>query len=197
MRSRGLLAPGRKWSDNRTEMGEPPTMRLILFRHGPAGQRDAKRWPDDGKRPVTRSGRERTVRAAAGLRRLIGRVARVATSPLTRAKQTAELLVQALETEVRVETLDSLAPGAPHRETLKWLREVESGASVVLVGHEPHLGKLAGMLLFNSVSAELPLKKAGAVWIDFIGPVEPGAGRLRAFLPPRVLRRLAGGRSEA
>ena len=146
---------------------------------------------------MTRRGRERTARAAAGLRRLMGRTVRVATSPLTRARQTAELLVAALETEVKIETLEALSPAAPYRETLRWLREVESGASVVLVGHEPHLGKLAGMLLFNSVSAELPLKKAGAVWIDFVGPVEPGAGRLRAFLPPRVLRRLAGGRSEA
>jgi phosphohistidine phosphatase len=171
-------------------------MRLILFRHGPAGERDAKRWSDDAKRPLTRNGRERTSLAAAGLRRLLGRPGRVAASPLVRARQTAEVLVAAAGPEVKIETLEALSPGAPFRETLRWLRDVESGARVILVGHEPHLGKLAGMLLFNSVSATLPLKKAGAVWIDFIGPVEPGAGRLRAFLPPRVLRRLGRGRTE-
>jgi len=171
-------------------------MRLILFRHGPAGRADEKRWPDDAKRPVTRRGRERTAHAAAGLRRLLGRVRRVATSPLLRARQTAELLVAAIGPEVRIETLDALAPGAPYREVVRWLREVESGACVVLVGHEPHLGKLAGVLLFDSVAAPLPLKKAGAVCIDFIGPVEPGAGHLRAFLPPRTLRQLGRHRSE-
>src|SRR5262247_2021812 len=189
MRARGSpVASGRARSDNRTEMGEPPTMRLILFRHGPAGQREAKRWPDDAKRPLTRRGRERTTLASAGLRRLLGRPGRIAASPLLRARQTAEVLGAAAGPEVRIETLEALVPGAPYREALRWLREVESGATVILVGHEPHLGKLAGMLLFNSVSATLPLKKAGALWIDFIGPVEPGVGRLRAFLPPRVLR---------
>lgn len=170
-------------------------MRLILFRHGPAGKADAARWPDDGKRPVTRRGRERTSRAAAGLKRLLGRARRVVTSPLARARQTAELIAGALAPDVRIETLEALAPGAPYRETIRWLRGVESGSSVVLVGHEPHLGKLAGVLLFDSLAAHLPLKKAGAVLIDFVGAVEPGAGRLYAFLPPRVLRALARARS--
>jgi phosphohistidine phosphatase len=166
-------------------------MRLILFRHGPAGQRDPARWPDDAKRPVTRRGRERTVRAAAGLRRLIGAANRVVTSPLVRARQTAELVGEAVAPQVRVETLDALLPGAPTRETLRWLRGLDSGAKVILVGHEPHLGKVAGILLFDSVAAQMPLKKAGALMIDFVGPVEAGAGRLVAFLPPRALRGLA------
>jgi len=166
-------------------------MRLILFRHGPAGHRDPARWPDDAKRPVTRRGRERTRFAAVGLRRLLGRGGRIVTSPLARARQTAEVLVEALVTDAQIETLDALAPGAPSREALRWLRGIETGACVILVGHEPHLGKLAGALLFDSLSAHLPLKKAGAMIIDFVGPVEPGTGRLYAFLPPRALRRLA------
>ena len=166
-------------------------MRLILFRHGPASQRDPARWPDDAKRPVTRRGRERTARAAAGLQRLMGAANRVASSPLVRARQTAEVVVEAVAPEVKIETLDALAPGAPAREILRWLRGLDSGAKVILVGHEPHLGKVAGVLLFDSVAAQMPLKKAGALMIDFVGPVEPGAGRLVAFLPPRALRRLA------
>lgn len=172
-------------------------MRVILFRHGPAGQPDASRWPDDGKRPLTRRGLERTARAADGLRRLFGRTARVVASPLERARQTARIVSESFTPAGKVETLDALAPGVPLREALRWLRDLRSGASVVLVGHEPHLGKLAGALLFGSAGGALPMKKAGALVIDFVGPVEPGAGRLYAFLPPRAMRRLARSKAGA
>ncbi len=172
-------------------------MRVILFRHGPAGQRDDARWPDDGKRPLTKRGLERTARAADGLLRFIGRAGRVVASPLERARQTARVIGEAGAPDSRVEALEALAPGVPLRETLRWLKDLKSGATVVLVGHEPHLGKLAGALLFGSSGAALPLKKAGAVVIDFVGPVGPGAGRLHAFLPPRALRRLARSKAPA
>jgi len=165
-------------------------MRVILFRHGPAGKRDAARWSDDSKRPLTKRGLERTALAAEGLRRFLGRAGRVVGSPLERARQTARLIGESMAPECQVETLEALAPGAPVRETLRWLRDLKTGAGVVVVGHEPHLGKLAGVLLFGSSGSALPMKKAGAVVIDFVGPVEPGAGRLYAFLPPRALRRL-------
>ena len=170
-------------------------MRVILFRHGPAGQRDAARWPDDGKRPLTKRGLERTARAADGLRRFAGASLRVHTSPLERARQTARIIGEAMAPGTRTETLEALVPAAPIREAVRWLKDAKSGASIVLVGHEPHLGKLAGMLLFGSTGTALPMKKAGALVVDFVGPVEPGAGRLYAFLPPRALRRL--GRAKA
>lgn len=165
-------------------------MRLILFRHGPASRRDPARWPDDTKRTLTRRGRERTYLAAVGLRRLLGRTGRIVTSPLVRAAQTAEVMVEAQVSDQRVETLEALAPGAPHREVLHWLRGIETGSCVILVGHEPHLGRLAGLLVLDSPTANLPLKKASAMLIDFVGKVEPGGGRLTAYLPPRVMRRL-------
>jgi len=172
-------------------------MRVILFRHGPAGRRDASRWPDDGERPVTRRGLAKTAHAADGLRRFLGRGGRVVTSPLERARQTAKVVSDALAPDGRMETLECLAPGAPVREALRWLRGLESGPSIILVGHEPHLGKLAGVLVFGASGSALPIKKAGALVIDFVGPVEPGAGKLYAFLPPRLLRRMGRPRSHA
>ena len=170
-------------------------MRVILFRHGPAGKRDAARWADDGKRPLTKRGVERTAVAARGLRRFLGRAGRVVGSPLERARQTARVIGESMAPDCRVETVEALSPGAPIRETLRWLRDFKTGTGVILVGHEPHLGKLAGALLFGTSGSPLPLKKAGGLVIDFVGPVEPGAGRLYAFLPPRALRRM--GRTKA
>jgi len=172
-------------------------MRVILFRHGPAGQHDAARWPDDVKRPLTKRGIEKTARAADGLQRFVGRPGRVIASPLERARQTARIIGEAIAPGSRTEILEALVPGAPIRETLRWLKDLKSGASVVLVGHEPQLGKLAGALLFGSSGAVLPMKKAGALVIDFVGPVESGAGRLYAFLPPRAMRQLARTKARA
>jgi phosphohistidine phosphatase len=165
-------------------------MRMILFRHGPAGRRDAARWPDDADRPVTKRGLERTARAAAGLRHLLGRESLVLTSPLVRARQSADLVGEIAALDAPVEVLQTLAPGSAYRETLRRLAGLDSAASVVLVGHEPHLGRLAGLLLFGAPATNLALKKAGACVIDFVGPVGAGTGRLHAFLSPRLLRRL-------
>lgn len=170
-------------------------MRVILFRHGPAGRRDPARWADDAERPLTKRGADRTRSAARGLHRFIEGGALVLSSPLTRAFGTAAITREALGLQAPVQPFDALAPGGSYRAVLARLVSTGSGTCVVLVGHEPDLGKLAGMLLFGAPARSLPLKKAGACVIDFTGPPEPGAGHLHAFLPPRALRRLAQTRS--
>lgn len=163
-------------------------MRIILFRHGPAGKRDEARWPDDAFRPLTARGIERTRLAALGVVRLERSITRVLSSPLKRAAETAELLAEALKGRARVEPLDALAPGRPFRAVLAKLAEAGPDEAVALVGHEPDLGKLAGVMLIGA-PASLPLKKAGACAIAFDGMVVAGGGRLEWFLPPKVLRR--------
>jgi phosphohistidine phosphatase SixA len=64
-------------------------MKIILFRHGPAGARDPSRWPDDAERPLTARGEKRTRLAAMGLRRVEKNIERLITSPLKRADRTA------------------------------------------------------------------------------------------------------------
>ena len=164
-------------------------MMVILFRHGPAGRRDASRWPDDRKRPLTEQGIERTCAAAYGLMRLLGKTPHVFTSPLVRAEQTAKLLVDAAKAE-SAETLEALAPGHTPRAVVRRLAGLATNELVVLVGHEPDLGALAGLLVGGTNGPALPLKKAGAAVVSFVGPVRIGEGRLNALLPPRLLRRL-------
>ena len=171
-------------------------MRIILFRHGPAGSRDAARWPADAERPLTSKGAERTARAARGLARVAPAIGAVLTSPLLRALRSAQLVREELGVEAPPEVLDALEPGGSFREVLARLSAFESGDVVCLVGHEPDLGKLAGVLVFGAPATTLPLKKAGACIIDFVGAIAPGVGRLHAFLPPRVLRRMAHSKSK-
>ena len=165
-------------------------MRLILFRHGPAGEADAEKWPDDGLRPLTARGMRRTHEAARGLARLEPHVTLILSSPLERATQTAAILREVLAIAAEVSEQPRLAQGGGIRELLAALPETAGEEALVLVGHEPHLGKLAGTLLFGA-PAHLPIKKAGACAIEFDGMPRAGAGRLAWFLPPRALRQLA------
>jgi phosphohistidine phosphatase len=168
-------------------------MRLILFRHGPAGERDPLRWPDDHARPLSDKGVERTLEAARGVLRLERGLTHVISSPLVRARQSAELLAGHAGLALEDAGMESLAPGGSWRRTLTALEALPVDARIALVGHEPDLGKLAGVLLFGAPRA-LTLKKAGACSIDFETHAVAGAGTLRWFLPPRALRQFAGRR---
>ena len=170
-------------------------MRVILFRHGPAGDRDAGRWPDDRLRPLTARGESRTRRAARGMLRLEGEVHALLTSPLVRCMRSAEILAQEAEMSRSPEALDALAPRGSWRDVILRLGEESPEATVVLVGHEPDLGKLAGVLLFGAPAA-MALKKAGGCSIEFEAPVAPGTGQLRWFMPARALAHVAASRSK-
>jgi len=109
-----------------------------------------------------------------------------------RACETADALVRATGTRCKV--TEVLAPGINARELNALLAEVDATATVVLVGHEPDLGLLAGALV-GGVAGPLPLKKAGACAIAFDGRPRRGAGMLLWFAAPRMLRALGKGRN--
>jgi phosphohistidine phosphatase len=165
-------------------------MLLVLFRHGPAGIADPTRWADDAKRPLSPRGIEKTRRAARGLKGLLGDEPRLLSSPLVRAKETADLLATAYAPALPVDILEALATGRPLGELMSRLVELGEG-TFVLVGHEPGLGRLAGLLVCGE-SATLPLKKAGACAIELEGKAAPGRGSLKWLATPRILRGLAG-----
>src|ERR1051325_184968 len=89
---------------DRTRPGEHPnvqamkaSMRVYLFRHGHAGQRDSSRWPNDDLRPLATRGRERPRDAPEGLPGFERETAVIWSSPLTRAIQTARILGESLD----------------------------------------------------------------------------------------------------
>ncbi len=164
-------------------------MRIVFFRHGPAGRRDASSWPDDGLRPLTDRGRRRTAAAARGLSRLERNWTAILTSPLSRARQTAEIAGGVLRPEGGIETVEALAPGGDRRETWRRVRKFAPGARLVLVGHEPDLGALAGELAFGT-GVHVPLRKAGACCVRIDDELRVGSGAMEWILLPRILRRL-------
>lgn len=165
-------------------------MKVLIIRHGPAG--DSAAWEAEGRddrlRPLTAEGKKQMRNAAAGLAILVRDVSLLATSPLTRAAQTAEIV--AAEYGCEIVPLEALAPDHDPEEAVKWLRKQEPDLTVGLVGHEPHLSTLVGYLLTGSRASFVDLKKGGACLVEMTEPLEPGRGALAWLLTPRALRRL-------
>lgn len=158
---------------------------LYLIRHAIAAERgDA--WPDDDKRPLTEDGIDRMRKAARGLARLDVSIDIVFTSPLVRARQTAEILAAALETRPSLVAIESLAPGAAYAALMADLEKHGRRNRLALVGHEPGLGELAGRLLGSRHAIEFKKGAICRIDIDQIPPAGPG--ELRWFVTPRILR---------
>jgi phosphohistidine phosphatase len=167
---------------------ELPT-RLIFVRHGIA-EAAGSEYPDDGERPLSDRGRRRTKETALGFEWLKVVPTRIVTSPLLRARQTADILQGILAPEISLEICQHLAPGGEPEEALAWL-EAKGGEEIVLVGHLPDLAQLAVLFVSDQSHFHFELKRAGACRVDFEGPPAFGTGSLRWLLTPRILRGLA------
>jgi len=169
-----------------------PTGRLLLVRHAIAEERDvfARTGQSDGYRPLTEKGARRMQLAARGLWELVDQIDLLATSPLVRAVQTAEILSEAFDGIPIVEA-DVLATG-PESAFLSWYRGVSDSGLVAVVGHEPYLGEWASWLVAGPAADFLVFKKGGACLFEFNGPIEPGGAVMHWHVAPAHLRVLGG-----
>src|SRR6266550_269206 len=115
---------------------------LYLIRHGLAEGR-GEAWPDDNKRPLTEEGMTRLRKEARGLARLGVTFDLVLTSPLVRARQTAEIVAAAFDSKPHLTATDALIPGAQYAAVMAELEKHMKKSRIALVGHEPGLGELA------------------------------------------------------
>jgi phosphohistidine phosphatase len=164
-----------------------PQIELYLVRHAIAAER-GQEWPDDNKRPLTERGISRFKDGIAGLRWLDVTVDEVITSPLVRAKQTADLLAAGLAGKPVVRVLDALAPGHSPAAVMTQLAKLARRTRIALVAHEPGLGELAAHLI--GASRPLPFRKGGVCRIDVESLTTKRAGSLTWFVTPKMLREL-------
>jgi phosphohistidine phosphatase len=163
---------------------------LLIVRHGPAGDREEweRTGKDDALRPLTPKGKKELREVATGLRRVVPALDLIATSPWTRAKQTADIVNK--EYGVDLDEVEQLTSDHRPEELRSWLGEQKGREAVALVGHEPHLGLLVGYLLSGTSTSFVDLKKGGACLIEMDDPSRPGTGCLGWLMTCRELRRL-------
>jgi phosphohistidine phosphatase len=130
-------------------------MDLILWRHA-----EAEEDGPDLERRLTPKGRKQAKRVAAWLlQRLPSKIA-VLSSPARRARQTADAL------ELRAKLVEELAPGAGVGDVLEAADWPRRKSAVLVVGHQPTLGCVAGYLVSGS-PVEWSIKKGGLWWLSY------------------------------
>jgi len=165
----------------------PGPYELYFVRHGLAEERgDA--WPDDTKRPLTEEGMSRLRKAVRGLARIGVAIDVVLTSPLVRARQTADIVAGGLDPRPSIVNVDSLAPAGSYAAVLADLEKHSRKCRLALVGHEPMLGELAARLVGSRHPIEF--KKGGVCRIDVDNLPPAGPGALRWMVTPKILRAL-------
>lgn len=166
------------------------SVEIYLLRHGDAVDRETGGYARDAERPLTERGREEGQAAAAALVGLNERPDLILTSPFVRAVETATLAAAILRPARGPERCDALASGTTPEAIAAALAAAGPVGRVLLVGHMPDLGELAGWLVWGLPEATFALRTGGLCRIAApVGPVE-GGGDLRWLLSPKLLRRL-------
>ena len=164
-------------------------MKIWILRHGVAEPPAPEGL--DFERALTLEGKKELASVARAMKRVRIEPNVLLTSPLRRAKETAEIVRETLQCPAAVETPALIPNAAPERA---WSEIVKYGveARVLVVGHQPNLGKLIGYVL--GCDLQLDLKKAGLVCLEATQPSgQPGAPKNRALrwvLSPKLISKL-------
>jgi phosphohistidine phosphatase len=157
-------------------------MRVYFLRHGKAEDRLA--WTGrDAERPLTVEGREALGREAKRLRALDLALDVVVTSPLARARETAEIVAAELGLGGRLVEDERLAPGFDVVRLEQVLSEYGPAGAVMVVGHEPDFSATVAELIGGG---DIVMKKGGLARVDVTAPVA-GGGELVWLLTPPLL----------
>lgn len=159
-------------------------MELYLIRHADAQPLGEGGNEDDAERPLTAAGHAQCPPLAAALLRHGVHLEHLVTSPLIRARETAEGLLQGLGvSKPELHTCDHLAPGGKRRKLTRFLRGL-SAQSVGIVGHRPDLNLYLGWLI-GSRQVRIDMAKGGVACVHFDEEIDKGAGVLMWLITQR------------
>jgi phosphohistidine phosphatase len=167
---------------------------LYIVRHGIAVDPGTPGIPYD-ERPLTPKGEKRMRQIARGLRMLDLKPDRIITSPLPRARATAEIIADALDAREILETSNVLQAGLSAATVERWLRE-RNEERLMIVGHNPTLSDLLSLLVLGSTQPLIcDMKKGGVAALG-----QKGGARdlyeLHWIAPPRLIRGLMDGEGD-
>jgi phosphohistidine phosphatase len=159
-------------------------MELYIIRHGIALAHGTPDVAED-ERPLTSKGQKRMRQVARGLRRLGVAPDRIVTSPLPRAAETAEIVAAALRLSDRLETADALRADRDAASIRDWVA-ARTEARLMIVGHNPALSELVGLLAVGPAARGVCELRKGGVAALVSRP--DGGFALDWVASPRLLR---------
>lgn len=157
-------------------------MLLYLLRHAEAEVLAAS----DRARRLTPKGDEQASRVGKFCRKQGFEPTVILSSPVTRARQTAEVVAKSLP-EAELIEVPWAACGMDPWKAMDELAAYETFPAVMLVGHQPDLGGLASALLGMTNAQSLHVRKALLLGIEVAHGLSTGAGVLEFFVPVRLM----------
>ena len=137
-------------------------MNLYLLRHGLAVEPGTHGFAKDADRPLTQKGERKLWKIAEALEALEISFDLILSSPYVRARQTAEIVAEALNLRKELEFSDALVPAGSVKRLIESLNQIEPApANVLLVGHEPYMSELISLLVSGHVGFAVVMKKGG------------------------------------
>lgn len=163
-------------------------MELYILRHGIAADKDDPRFPKDEDRPLTDEGQKKTLGIARRMKHLGLTFDLVLSSPLARARQTAEITASVLGCRNKLKFSPHLAPDGSQQALLRELNSQRPKPKrPILVGHEPYLTELISTLLAGRAGLRLDLKKGGLCKLEIEGLRHGRCATLQLLATPRLM----------
>ena len=164
-------------------------MDVFFLRHGEAGNRVA--IPSkDVERALTESGKEEIEEIAESFERMDLEFNKIVSSPLARARETAEIVANAQKKSSKVELWDELRPEGNRLDLYRKLSRLRQDADVLLVGHEPYLSNVIGEIISGSLASKIKIKKGGLARVQITSFAPKPTGDLWWLLTPRQLKKM-------
>jgi phosphohistidine phosphatase len=157
-------------------------MRLYFLRHA-----EAHPGADDDARELTKRGEEQSREIGRFLRQVGVEFGAAYSSPLVRARQTAEIVLETTnaDTDIELEITEALCNETTQAVFNRWLGQLPDKKHILLVGHAPSMPARVQRLLGIENNEALPMPKAGLACIK---PDNPRQGTLKFFVSPKILR---------
>jgi phosphohistidine phosphatase len=162
-------------------------MNLYIIRHAIAVDEGTPEYEQDSDRPLTDKGRNKMRQIAKGLRALGVELDLILSSPYVRARETAEILGDVFKMKKKIGFSDNLTPMADPDLLIAEINENHSVDSLALVGHEPHLSSLVGLLTAENAKLDVTIKKGGVIRLSADDLRQDRRATLEWLLTPGIL----------
>jgi phosphohistidine phosphatase len=162
-------------------------MKLYILRHGDAAEHGDPRYKET-ERPLTPKGIQRTKQLAHALRQMEITFDVVLTSPLARARESAEIIAHGLRLEKELEVADCLAPSGSMQKLVEQINAIRPAPeSVLLAGHEPYLSGFISLLCVGGLNLAVKMKKGALCRLEVETLSCGKCATLEWLLQPRVV----------
>ena len=142
-------------------------MNLFILRHGIAVEPGMPGYENDAERPLIPKGRRQLHKITTAMRALDLRFDVILSSPLVRARQTAEIVAVDLKAKQRLAIADELKPNGDANKLAKKINALKpQPENILLVGHEPGLSQLISLFVTGGENGGFILKKGGLAKLE-------------------------------